>query len=221
MRCGLLPNNTTLAVGKSQAWRKLWLREEHSVVLLGFFRAAVTDSWCAALAEGSALNWVTLSHLVNVSTVPLSQRVSGGWWLVSGFSPHTHHWSGCTLNPVLFWVSHYKKDMEVPEWIQRSATELMKILEYQSDKKQLKELRVFSLEKRRIKVTFSLNFCCNINYNYLKWSFRQVEVGLFSQTTSDRTRGESLQLHHGKIRLFFRKMILTKIVVKHWNRLPK
>lgn len=87
-----------LTVGKSQAWRKLWLRKEHSVVLLGFFRAAVSDSWCAALAEGCALNWVMLSHLVNVSTILLSQRISGGWWLASGFPPHTHHWSGCTLN---------------------------------------------------------------------------------------------------------------------------
>lgn len=65
-----------LAVEKSQAWRKLWLRDEHFVVLLGFFRALWTDSWCAALAEGCTLNRRTLSLLVDVSTNPLSQRVN-------------------------------------------------------------------------------------------------------------------------------------------------
>lgn len=114
------------------------------------------------------------------------------------------------INPVLFWIPHYKKDMEVLERVQRRPTELMKIQDHKSDKKQLKELRVFSLEKRRLKVTFSLNCCSSINYSYLKGDFGQVEVGLFSQTISDRTRENHLQLHQDKFRLFIKKIIFDQ-----------
>ena len=90
------------------------------------------------------------------------------------------------------WGLQYRKDVELLERVWKRATKMIKGLEHLSYEERLKELGLFSLERRRLWGDLIAAF------QYLKGAYKQEGERLSTRLGSDRTRGgNSFKLRWG------------------------
>ncbi|KFV54597.1 hypothetical protein N328_04479, partial [Gavia stellata] len=122
--------------------------------------------------------------------------------------PHLEH---C----IQLWSPQHRKDMDWLERVQRRATNIIRGMEHLSYEDRLRELGLFSLEKRRVRGDLIVAF------QYLKRAYKKDGDRLFSRVCSDRTRGNGFTLKEGRFRLDMRKKFFMMKVAKHRKRLPR
>jgi len=99
--------------------------------------------------------------------------------------------------------------MELLEQVQRRATKTIQGLEQLSCEERLRDLRLFSLEKRRLQGDLTTAF----------QAYKKDGDKFLSSACCSRTRGNDFKINQGRFRVDIRKIFFTVRVVKHWNRL--
>ncbi|KFW94427.1 hypothetical protein N336_03150, partial [Phalacrocorax carbo] len=116
---------------------------------------------------------------------------------------------------IQLWSPQHRKDMDLLKWVQRRATKMIRGLEHLFYEDNLKELGLFSQEKRRLWGDLIAAF------QYLKGAYKKVGEGFFTRVCSDRTRTNGFKLKKGRFRLNIMKKFFTMSIVRHRNWLPR
>lgn len=112
-------------------------------------------------------------------------------------------------------MKQHKNDISLLSQVQRRLTKMIKGIEHLSCEESLRELGLFSLEKRRLQGDLTTAF------QDWKGAHRKDGAGLFTRACSNRTRRNGLKLSKGRFRSDIRKKFFTVRVMRHWNRLPR
>ena len=112
------------------------------------------------------------------------------------------------------WSPYLKKDIAVPERLQRLATRMMIDLRKLPYKDRLKRLNLFSLERRRLRGDLIEVF------KYSRDPTSSPVAHLFTLRKESGLRGHSLTLSKVRSRLAVRYNFFANRVVNSWNKLP-
>ncbi|KFQ21401.1 hypothetical protein N331_12489, partial [Merops nubicus] len=119
--------------------------------------------------------------------------------------PHLEH---C----IQFWSPQDKRDVELLERVQRRATRMIRGLEQLCCEDRLRELGLFSLERRRLRGDLIVAF------QYLRGATRKLGRDFLG---SQVTTGLGAKLEVGRFRLDLGKKSFPMGVVRPWNGLPR
>ena len=96
---------------------------------------------------------------------------------------------------IQMWSPQYRRDIDPLEGIQRRAIKMIHRMEHLLYKDRLREMGLFSLEKRRLQGDLIAAF------QYLKGSYRKEEDRDFSRVCGDITRGNGFKIKKERFRL--------------------
>ena len=103
---------------------------------------------------------------------------------------------------VQFWSPQHRKDMDLLQWVQRKTTKMIRGMEHLSYEERLRELVLFSLQKRKLQRHLIAAF------QYLKGAYKKDRDRLFIRACCNRTRGNNFKLKEGRFKLGMRKKFL-------------
>lgn len=116
-----------------------------------------------------------------------------------------------SLEPFIqIWGLQYRKEIGLIEQIQKRALKMIRELEQLSYGDRLRDLELFTLEKRRLQGGFIAAF------QYIKGERQR----LFTRACSDKMQSKMFKMKEDKFRVDMTKNFFTMTVVIHLNMLP-